>query len=104
MWILRKFYGNLPPTDPRMLAMTPELIELEFAHMALDRENKEKGDTYTDEEYDEWDNETEQADTRGSEEERTSEEGYMPESYPVQAENDSDEDWEDVETDDLDSE
>ena len=83
MWALRKFYGNLPPTDPRILSMTPEQVELEFMHMVLDAEAKD-GKVYTDPEYDKYDEETEIEDNP----ERS--ESLLPSD-----------DWVDVEIDDL---
>ncbi|MGF6354074.1 hypothetical protein ABIE27_001984 [Paenibacillus sp. 4624] len=64
LWILRKYvYGGLPPTDPRILAMTPEQIDLEFEHMEIDRKAKEgKSEEYDDPEFDDWLNETEEED------------------------------------------
>lgn len=62
MWELRKYYGGrngaLPPTDPRILAMTPELVELEFEHMAYDQQLK-KGEVFEDDEYGKYEEETE---------------------------------------------
>ncbi|KAF6569101.1 hypothetical protein G9G53_22700 [Paenibacillus sp. EKM206P] len=66
LWLLRKYaYGGVPPTDPRILAMTDEQIELEFAHLDLDRKARDgKGEDYDDPEFDEWENETEEADSK----------------------------------------
>lgn len=53
-WILRNKWG-LAPTDPRWLAMTPELIELEFVHAYLDKQEVEsKKESFQDDSYEEY--------------------------------------------------
>lgn len=102
LWILRKHvYGGIPPTDPRILAMTDEQIELELAHAQLDRKMRDSnGKEFEDEEFDQFDRETEEEDSKLSE---TLMFGHSSE-VRVQSESNSDPDeWEDVETDDLDS-
>lgn len=94
-WYLRKFYagngGCLPPTDPRILALTPEQIDLEFTHMILDKEAKETNkQVYVDDDYDNYDEESEKRDSRTSE---------IPRSLP-KVENNDDEEWEDVDYED----
>jgi hypothetical protein len=102
MWTLRKFYagngGCLPPTDERILRMTPEQIDLEFAHIAIDRKiaNKASGAvSYEDDEYDAYDEETDTNDSRLSD---------MPvfesEIDPYRRQ-EKEGDWVDVETDDY---
>lgn len=49
-WKLRNKW-NIPPTDPRWLDMTKELIELEFAHMVLDHKGTESFEDADFEEY-----------------------------------------------------
>ncbi|MGG1673515.1 hypothetical protein ACIFOE_23315 [Paenibacillus sp. NRS-1783] len=88
LWILRKYaYGGIPPTDPRILAMTDEQIELEFAHMELDRKARDgKSEEYDDPEFDEWEKEAEEADSK------LSYDYVAPTEKP-----DNPDDWEDVE-------
>lgn len=46
LWQVRKLYGGgtpLPPTDPRILALTPEQIEIDLAHLLLDNPQLERG-------------------------------------------------------------
>jgi hypothetical protein len=62
MWMLRKFYGNLPPNDPRILAMTKEQIDLEFEHIVLDAKQKKSGQYYEDEEFEKYDEESDALD------------------------------------------
>jgi hypothetical protein len=45
---------NLPPTDPRFLALTDEQIELDWQHYLLDHPDLAKKDAYIDPEYEEW--------------------------------------------------
>ena len=53
--MLRKYYGNLPPTDPRILNMTMEQIDLEFHHIQLDVDAKNpETEQYIDEEYEDY--------------------------------------------------
>lgn len=102
LWILRKYaYGGIPPTDPRILAMTEEQVELEFGHMELDRKLKKgSGEEYSDPEFEEWDKDTEETDSLLS---------YEYEKHPSEVKGASpqanladEDDWEDDETDDLD--
>lgn len=81
--------------------MTPEQIDLEFAHIALDKKLKGKsegGQVYEDEEYEKYDKETEEVDSRLSD---------MPvftsevDPYMVKNQEQNEDDWEDVETDDF---
>jgi hypothetical protein len=67
--------------------MTDEQIELEFAHMELDRKARDgKGEDYDDPEFDEWDNEVEETDKK------------LSYDYVAPAEKiDNPDDWEDVE-------
>ena len=101
MWLLRKFYGGdggaLPPTDPRLLAMTPEQVELEFAHMQYDQQLK-KGQTYEDDEFEDYDKETDADDSLLSEMPTLRMDAEPPKS--VEIDNLPDE-WEDVEIDDF---
>lgn len=62
--MLRKhLYGGIPPTDPRILAMTDELIELEMAHLELDRALRDgEKEVYHDPTFEEYDKETEEED------------------------------------------
>lgn len=73
MWLLRKLYagngGILPPTDPRILAMTEQQIDLEFEHFLLDKEeretaSKEGKEQYEDDGYEDYDKETDEKDDR----------------------------------------
>lgn len=63
LWLLRKYYaggkGALPPTDPRILSLTPEQIALEFERIEYDEKLKSnEGNHYEDEEYDKYDEES----------------------------------------------
>lgn len=60
---MRKLY-NLPPTDPRLHAMTEEQIDLEFEHYKLDHPELFKNETYSDPEYDQWEQEAIEQDSR----------------------------------------
>jgi hypothetical protein len=103
LWRLRKFYaggmGAIPPTDPRILTMTEQQIDLEFAHMLLDIEEREEkdgnGKKYMDESY-----EAEEA-----EEERVNQKLYIENDFDEdnlrKSENTNDGEWEDVEIDDF---
>lgn len=82
-------YGGLPPTDPRILDMTDEQVELEFIHMELDRKAKEgKSEEYSDPDFDEWDREIEEEDSKLS---------YEYEPAAMQQPTEDVDDWEDVE-------
>lgn len=88
LWILRKYvYGGIPPTDPRVLAMTDEQIDLEFEHMENDRKARDgKGEEFDDPEFDEWAKETEEVDNK------------LSYDYVAPSEKkDNLDDWEDVE-------
>jgi hypothetical protein len=72
MWLLRKLYaGNgavLPPTDPRILAMTDAQMEIEFEHFSIDAELRDKAskseEQFEDEEFENYDKETDERDER----------------------------------------
>lgn len=72
MWLLRKLYagngGVLPPTDPRILSMTPLQVEIELEHFLIDKEEKKKAEKgteeYEDQEFDNYDKETDEVDDR----------------------------------------
>jgi len=71
LWTLRKFYagngGCLPPTDPRILSMTPEQIDLEFTHMAVDQRLSDEASgnkVYEDAEYENYDKDTDDMDDK----------------------------------------
>jgi hypothetical protein len=106
LWILRKhIYGGIPPTDPRILAMTDEQIDMEYAHVQYDKKMKESnGKDFEDEEFDDYDKETEDDDSMLPDEadsldaDATSEVQYVPKNETKHVP----EDWEDVEIDDLD--
>src|SRR5690606_23252584 len=67
LWQLRKIYagngGILPPTDERILRLTPEQIALEFEHLKLDKEENGEGAYYTDDAYEEYDKQTDEEDS-----------------------------------------
>lgn len=88
LWILRKYvYGGLPPTDPRILAMTPEQVELEFAHMAFDKKaNSPTAEEYNDDEFEQWNREIDEIDSKLSYDYK-----------PRQALQPDPNDWEDIE-------
>lgn len=69
--------------------MTDELIELEFAHMELDKALREnKDEEYMDPTFDEWDKETNEEDQ------------FDPYEYEISdhvPEDNSEEEWEDIE-------
>ncbi len=67
-WWIRKLY-NMPMTDPRYLALTPEQIELEWEHYKLDNPKMFPEDSYSDPEYDDWEKEQAQRDESVAEEE-----------------------------------
>ena len=68
LWILRKFYagngGALPPTDPRILDMTMEQIDLEFELIKLDKARQDGKEAFEDDEYESWDEDSEEYDKR----------------------------------------
>lgn len=111
MWMLRKFYGGqggaIPPTDPRFLAMTPEQIDYEFEHILLDKAEQGEGNSYTDEGFEEYDNETDEVDKKLSDmpvfgreasDPHAGHEYVVPKSDVVI----NDDEWEDVEINDID--
>lgn len=87
----------MPPTDPRLLAMTPEQVELEFAHMQYEQQLK-KGETFSDEGFEDYDKETDADDSLLSELPTLGMNAELPKS--VEIDNLPDE-WEDVEIDDF---
>jgi hypothetical protein len=103
MWVLRKYlYNGIPPTDPRILAMTDELIDLEYAHMELDKQLKGGKEEYEDPDYEDYDKETDETDAQLSYEyDMPASEDVKPTAIEPDEEDDGD--WEDVETDDLDN-
>lgn len=112
IWVLRRFYagngGCLPPTDPRILSMTPEQIDLEFEHIALDKKMKDKANgsqVYEDDEFDAYDEETSKVDSKLSDMDSGFGSEVDPHGYaPVGGMKDPNEeegDWVDVETDDY---
>lgn len=96
LWILRKHvYNGIPPTDPRVLAMTDEQIDLEYAHLELDRKLRDKNkEEFADPEYEQWDEEVNENDAKLSYE-------YDAANPPAKQAEQNEEDWEDVETDGL---
>lgn len=102
MWILRKHYagngGVLPPTDPRLLAMTPEQIDLDIHHILLDKEEQGGGDVFMDDEYEREMEEEE----RMEREQRIREKGMNPSEVYKKASKDNEDDWEDVDPEDFD--
>ena len=68
--------------------MTPEMIELEFAHIALDKRLKSSNtEQYDDPDFDEYDKETEEHDSKLSDDE-------LPKYKGITLEDNDD--WEDV--------
>ena len=100
MWELRKFYGGrtgaLPPTDPRILAMTPEQVELEFEHMAYDQQLK-KGEVFEDDEFAKYDESTEADDVLLSDTPTPGRSVEVPNNVEISSIQDE---WVDVEIDD----
>lgn len=97
--MLRKFYagagGCLPPTDERILNMTPEQIDLEYEHIELDKALSKGTNVYADTEYKEYEAEVEAIDARLSD-------GHV--SYKNQdrvKDLEKRDDWEDIEIDDF---
>lgn len=76
--------------------MTPEMVELEFAHIAIDRKLKGgNSEQYEDTDYDAYDKETEEHDSR------LSDDGELPIYVPpIVKITEGDPEWEDVEVDD----
>ena len=108
MWHLRKFYGGkdgvLPPTDPRILAMTPYQMELDFEHMMIDEKLRKGGESYEDDSFDAYDKESEDTDSLLSEDmptftEEDSQKGQ--EEQPMNVETATSGEWEEVEIDNL---
>lgn len=92
--MLRKYvYGGIPPTDPRILAMTDEQVDLEFEHLDIDAKIRNgKKEEYADPEFEAWNKEMDDTDSKLSYE-------YDPpaghgERPPIQ--DDNEEDWEDM--------
>lgn len=81
------------------MAMTPEQIELEYTHMELDKKASSGTKDFEDEEFDDYDNETEQQDRELTDD--TDYEKYFgsaPEKAPSEDDDGYDpEDWEEVE-------
>lgn len=83
--------------------MTDELIDLEFMHMYVDKQNKD-GESYEDEDYDEYDKETDEHDNKLSD--ISSDIAYPSSEVTTSTEDtvkslDNKDDWEDVEIDDF---
>lgn len=107
IWRLRKLYagngGVLPPTDPRILSMTEQQIDVELEHFLIDIEEKAKAEgrkTYVDESYDAEEEREELIDSKLYVEgidDLPKEESDEPEYR-----NDDDDEWDDVEIDDID--
>jgi hypothetical protein len=107
IWFLRKFYagngGVLPPTDPRILSMTKQQIDIEFEHIIIDKEERAKDDgnkVYVDDSYEEAEAEEERIDRKLYIEPDPEDEDYDP--YLPKSENDDEGEWVDDETDDDD--
>lgn len=107
LWTLRKYvYGGLPPNDPRILALTDEQIELEFGHMKLDNQLKSGNKEFEDEEFDKYDQESEEDDSKDYEATLFDEQAAIGPGAASEVKK-SDErpydpaEWEDIETDDL---
>lgn len=106
MWYLRKFYGGkdgaLPPTDPRILAMTPAQIELEFEHMNIDAK-LQKGEAFEDDEFDEYDKSSDASDSLLSETPTFVAESDPRKGFEASNSNEqvNEEEWEEVEIDNL---
>jgi hypothetical protein len=104
LWRLRKFYGGmsgaLPPTDPRILAMTEQQIDLEFMHLLLDKEERDEASgtkVYSDDSYEAEEAEEERIDSKLFIEDDFGEPIVLPKSEN----NDDEGEWEDIETDDF---
>jgi hypothetical protein len=98
LWWVRQLY-KLPPTDPRFLAMTPEMILLEQEHYLLDHPELGKKESYADPDYEEWEKKTIEEDRKLSipgESERPDEidGGAKPKS---KVEKNFEDEWEEVE-------
>jgi hypothetical protein len=115
MWLLRKLYaGNgavLPPNDPRILSMTDAQMEIEFEHFAIDAEARAKAakgeEQFEDDEYENYDKETDETDNRLFWEEPKQSEGSASEKHKVttnlpKSEKTNEGEWVDVEIDDDD--
>ena len=98
MWWVRKLY-QLPPTDPRFLALTPEQIEIEYEHFLLDHPELAK-ERYSDPEYDEWENTSAQEDAQIISD-YTDEKGSVETYYGAYRQSgiEPSNEWEDVEID-----
>jgi hypothetical protein len=79
--------------------MTPELIELEYMHIMIDKELQEQeggGKQYHDDEYDQWDEDSENHDRNladsDSEDERDEDPALLGDKYASEDEDD----WEDI--------
>lgn len=108
MWMLRKFYGGnggaLPPTDPRILAMTHEQIDYEFQHMLIDQEERGEGNAYQDDQYEQYDEDTDKVDDKLSDmpvygREASDPHAGMEMALPKKAETIDENEWVEVEID-----
>lgn len=80
--------------------MTPEQIDLEFTHMLVDQQEKNSNkQVYTDSDYEDYDKETDEHDSRLSDMPKFSSEVDPHHANTVRTQNEND--WEDVETDDF---
>lgn len=95
---MRKLY-NLPPTDPRFLAMTTEQIELEYQHFLLDNPELAKDEKYSDPDYDNWEQKAIKEDARISVNEKGSAEKMRRTNEKEAIESHSNDEWEEVELD-----
>jgi hypothetical protein len=105
LWALRKIYagngGILPPTDPRILALTEQQIDIEFEHLLIDKEMRDKdsgNQVYVDESYEADEAEEERIDQKLFVE---YEEDDFEAGIPLpKSEKSNDDEWVDVEIDD----
>lgn len=90
---------KLPPTDPRFLAMTTEMILLEREHYMLDHPEIKGKDAFVDPEYDIWERKQIEEDRKlyiPGESNRRAEIDRKAQ-YSNRVEKDSDDQWEEVE-------
>lgn len=97
--MLRRFYGGmngaLPPTDPRILALTAQQIDLEFELMRVDKARKEGNkEVFEDDTFDDYDKETEEVDSRLSDPVLPDE---VPQTLPKTTTEYTENEWEEVE-------
>lgn len=97
LWQIRKLYGNIPPTDPRFLALTREQIELDLIHNYLDHQTDGKENVYLDEDFEDFDKQSDEYDSKTTDYYDMSQPYNKPQQpIPPSVKDFTEEEWEEV--------